>query len=316
MTSNAKSFIDCLIDADKLLDEYSPSGFKSSDNKVSLSKFEKFDLAIFEEWSEFSEPKTPEKPIVRIIQHLSCTGGTLFSRCLAAMPNTFLLSEANPLSSLSDVHRSGFAPSDLTYLTKHSGFPLIDELSQKIFKADINIISKHIRQLGGYLVIRGHPHSDYLIGAPPRDLCTISALLENEFQVLSALTIRQPVDSYLSLVNQGWLHFNPATFDEYCTRYLLFIRDNQNIPLYKYENFVDNPEEEMGNICKTLKLPYNENFLDVFDLNILSGDSGRTSAYIAKRKRRDYRDSFQDEINTSKHYRKLCQQLNYRSLAT
>ena len=79
---------------------------------------------------------------------------------------------------------------------------------------------------------------------------------------------------------------------------------------------MDNPEEEMGNICKTLKLPYNENFLDVFDLNILSGDSGRTSAYIAKRKRRDYRDSFQDEINTSKHYRKLCQQLNYRSLAT
>ena len=311
MKSNTQKFIECLEEAEDILEDYPSVNFSGVDFNLKYADPEHFNLALFEHWSEFCEPDTQQKLPIRIIQHLSCTGGTLISKCLAAMPNVALLSESNPLSSLQVVSESRCAPTDLTYLATQGNFPLIDELSEKIFQADIDVIAKHIKQLGKYLVIREHSHSDYLVGESPNESSTVRKLLKNEYPLLSILTVRHPVDSYLSLLNNGWVHFKPETFDEYCNRYLYFIKHNNDVPTYKYEDFVDAPDIELRRICESLNLPFNEDFQDIFDLNRLSGDSGRSSTTITKRERREFDKDLYTEIIDSTNFKKLCNILEY-----
>lgn len=316
MKSDAQKFVECLKDAGEILEDYPSVNFTSIDLNLKYAAPEHFDLALFEQWSEFCESETQLKPPIRIIHHMSCTGGTLISKCLAAMPNVALLSEVHPLSQIHIDSNPKFAPTDLTYLAIHGRFPLIDELSEKIFKANIDVITEHVKQLGKYLVIREHSHSDFLVGESPSDFSTIRNLLQDDYPVLSILTVRHPVDSYLSLVKNGWIHFTPPTFDEYCRRYLLFLEHHEDLPMCKYEDFVDDPTKEVKLLCGALDLPFSEDFQDVFDLNVMSGDSGRSSNTIEKRARRECDEKFLEELHTSDRYIQLCEHLNYDSTVT
>ncbi len=311
MKSNAQKFIECLEDAEDILGDYPSVTFSNIDIDIKYAAPEHFNLALFEQWSEICEPETHQKPPVRLIQHLSCTGGTLICKCLAAMPNVTLLSEVNPLSQLHIHSDSRFTPTDLVSLARQGKFPLIEELCEKIFKADVGVIAEHVKQLGKYLVIREHSHSDFMVGESPSEFSTIRKLLQDDHPVLSILTVRHPIDSYLSLTNVDWLHFIPTTFDEYCRRYLLFIEYNKGLPVFKYEDFVVDPENEMKQICEVLDLPFNEDFQDIFDINVMSGDSGRSSSTIEIRDRRKYDDAFREELNESAMYARLCEVLGY-----
>lgn len=314
MRDDTEKFINCLQDAGQLLEDYPGINYAGADRALSYEAPERFDLALFEKWSESFEPSLEQKPPVRVIQHLSCTGGTLLCKCLAGLPNVALLSEVNPLS---EIHMQliprGFAPTDLLFLAKRGNFPHIDELSEKIFRAEIAVLANHARQFGKHLVIREHSHSDFLEGEALNGVSTIRKFLKDDHALLSVLTVRHPVDSYLSLVKFGWVRFIPKTFDEYCKRYILFIKHNENLPTYKYEDFINDPLNEMQRICRSLELPFNEEFLDVFDLSTMSGDSGRTSHIIEKRERRKFDFDFQLEVNESSSYQDLCELLGYEA---
>ena len=214
---------------------------------------------------------------------------------------------------------TSFAPSSLPAAdgdrrALQGKFPLFDDLSKKIFKANIGVISKHVQELGKYLVLREHSHSDFLVGSSSSNVSIIKKLLKDDYPLLCVLTVRHPIDSYLSLIsNEGWTHFTPATFDEYCKRYLLFIEHNKDVPVHKYEDFLANPETEIKLLCKTLNLPFNEDFQDVFDLNAMSGDSGRASNVISARKRREFDDNLRAEIEESTKYVQLCETLCYET---
>lgn len=311
MKNDAEKFIACLDEAELLLKKYPTVSFTGADLDLKCSDPERFSLALFDQWSTFCEQEVCQKPKIRIIQHMACSGGTLIAKCLAAMPNVALLSEVNPLSQLMVNSHPRFAPTDLTYLANYGKFPLIDELSEKIFRADIDVITRHIKQLGKSLLIREHSHSDYLVGAITNNYSTCKRLLKDDYQIFSVLTVRHPIDSYLSLKNNGWIQYSPATFDEYCRRYLLFIEHNEDLSVHKYEDFVNDPARAIQILCEVLCLPYNEDFQDVFDLNIMSGDSGRSSNIISKRKRRDYDEGFIKEAQNSNEYLLLCRKLNY-----
>jgi hypothetical protein len=312
MRDDTRNFIDCLQDAGRLLEDYPTFNYAGVDHALNYKAPEHFDLALFEKWSEFFEPTLEKRPPVRVVQHLSCTGGTIICKCLAGLPNVALLSEVNPLSTLHvDSKPPGFAPTDLIFLSKRAKLPNFDKLSEKIFKAEIAVIAKHAKLYGKHLVIREHSHSDFLEGETPNGFSAIGKFLKKDHPLLSVLTVRHPVDSYLSMVKLGWGRFSPKTFDEYCKRYLLFIHHNENVPVYKYEDFVIDPSAEMERICQSLDLPFNDGFLEVFDLNALSGDSGRSSHIIEKRERRKIDEHFQKEMEESVNYKELCKKLNY-----
>jgi len=316
MKSDAQKFIDCLDDAVRLLDDNPTIHFPATNLQLEHAPTEQFDLALFEQWSDACEPAEQKQSPIRIIHHLSCTGGTLIGKFLAAMPNVSLLSEVNPLSTMDDEHRAGFAPTDMIYLTRQARFPLANELSQKLFKADIQVILEHIRNLGRYLILREHSHSFYHVDPTPNEVDSIREFLNENHSLLSIVTVRHPIDSYLSLLNNDWLRFSPATFDEYCRRYLLFLESHKNEPVFKYEMLIDNVQEQMKLICEVLSLPFSEDFLDLFDLFQLSGDSGRASSTIGRRSRRKYNSEFVQEANQSSMYSRLCEELDYDPVLT
>ena len=248
------------------------------------------------------------KPVIRIIHHFACSGGTLVSRCLSAMPNVFLLSEVHPHSDLQkNKENPQYSPSDLAKLAIYAGVPEQKDLADEIFIASIKAAHLHLNERGGILILRDHTHSDYCIGDSIHNNTVVQLLVEY-FSVNSLVTIRNPIDSYLSLVSNGWMHFKPTTFEEYCARLLVFLSNFSNKQTILYEDFVQHPQQLMKQICSGLQIPFDPNFEAVYDVSIVTGDSGRKSDEIEERKRRDMDEKTLLEIRSSKSFKELVNQ--------
>ncbi|GFD91231.1 hypothetical protein KUL152_34570 [Tenacibaculum sp. KUL152] len=252
------------------------------------------------------------KPKLRIIHHLACSGGTLISKCVAAQPNTFLLSELHPTTRL---HMGGgkpkFLPSDVTTQARYANVPNVDELAWCIFQSSIEITSKHVANLGGYLVVRDHTHSDFCVGEKPESTSSIVRHLNSQFEILSVATIRNPIDSYLSLVANNWEHFEPKGFDEYCKRVECFISGFQRSEIIKYEDIVAKPLKYIRKLVNKLEIPYSDSFIDTFSAFNVTGDSGRSGEVISPRQRRELSESFLREIQSSKSFKKISEKFGY-----
>lgn len=257
------------------------------------------------------ESDKQQKPTLSLIQHLSCTGGTIICRCLASLPDVVLLSEVNPLSKI-HLESPRFSPTDMTYLANIGGFPAVDELSRKIFRTEIKVILKHLKLFNKHLVIRDHSHSDYLTTNLLEGQGTTRKFLAADYNVKAVVTVRHPVDSYLSMQLRGWVKFSPPSFDEFCRRYLLFLKYNPTLSLFKYEDFARQPEATIQAISNVLNLKYTPNFIKHFNQHKLTGGSGRSSDEVIRlRQRRSYDEGFAQEVSQSTHYREICRSLNY-----
>lgn len=224
------------------------------------------------------------KPTIRVIHHLACSGGTLISKCLSAMPNVYLLSEVHPFTNLAiNKGKPSYVPSDIATLTKYAGIPNQNDLAKKLFKSAIDEVYEHVTNLGGTLVLRDHTHADFTVNDIVPEKSTIISLLEDKYNIQSVLTIRNPIDSYTSLIKNGWLDANSQSFDEYCRRLLLLISQFKKSNVFKYEGFLTDPQIEMQAIAQALKLPFDSNFEDIFGIFEVTGDSGRTSDFIGER---------------------------------
>lgn len=249
---------------------------------------------------------------IRTVHHFACTGGTLISKCIASMPNTQLLSEVDPLSCLGDTESNPqFAPSDIAKLMRQSTHGASPELIGELFLNNLQIIHQKSVNAGLRLILRDHTHSHYCAGDDVPSRATLRSLVSSKFTTLSVVTVRDPIDSYLSLQNNGWVHFTPASFDEYCRRYLAFLNDYEGVEIIRYEDFVAHPKKVMGDICEILKLPLNPSFQDVFSVHKITGDSGRSSSIIEARDRRPLDKQTSEEFEASTMYKKLCSVLGY-----
>lgn len=248
---------------------------------------------------------TQPEPI-RTVHHFACTGGTLISKCIASMPNTQLLSEIDPLSmAQQSPSKPRFAPTDMITLMRQSTRGATPELIMKLFLSNLEVIHSESICSGLRLVLRDHAHSHYCRDEPSPDRPSLRSLVASRFPVLSLVTVRDPIDSYLSLKANGWLHFIPATFDEYCRRYIDFIHAHDGIPVVHYENFVAHPKIEMEKICRILDLPFNPEFCDLFDVYRITGDSGRSGRSIEARSRQSDAAGLVDEMSSSTVYQQL-----------
>lgn len=255
---------------------------------------------------------TVGKPTVRVIHHLACSGGSLISKCIASLPNVFLLSEVHPDTTLHMWHdRPQYLPSDISTLSRYAKVPEVDILAREIFQQNIRSTEAHIRRLGGTLVLRDHSHADYFVGKDVQGKSLVVDVLGDHFDFLRVVTIRNPVDSYLSLVNNNWEHYTPKGFEEYCKRYLAFTSEYSHKQILKYEDFVDKPKKFLKKIARMLELPFSESFLDSFDTIDITGDSGRSGADIAKRERRALSSEEYNNICSSKAYKKILRKFNY-----
>jgi hypothetical protein len=295
-----------LDDALDLLQEFSHSGETvrvSSQSPASL--LEQCLLLCAQQQSVTPEP-------IRLVHHFACTGGTLFCKCLAAMPNVQLLSEVDPLSTmLEQPNKPRFAATDMVTLMRQSTRGAKPEQIIELFLNNLEIIQSDAVAQGQRLIVRDHAHSHFCFGGEILVRPSLRAMVASRFPIRSVVTVRHPLDSFLSLEENGWVTFWPPTFDEYCERYIAFLDAYEGVPVVKYESFIAAPHEVMRKICLLLEVPYSDQFIDLFSVFKLTGESGRGANFIAYRPRRPVHEALSKESDQSHHYRILQAKLNY-----
>jgi len=256
------------------------------------------------------EASKPEP--IRTIHHFACTGGTLFSKCIAAMPNTQILSEVDPLSTYLDVPgQSRFSPTDMVTLMRQSTRGVSQDLIIKLFLNNLEMIYSNSGKQGLRLILRDHAHSHFCLGSEVPDRPTCQSIVSENFDTLSVVTVRDPVDSFLSLKSNGWVTHTPATFDEYCKRYIEFLKAHDEMPIFRYEDFVREPENEMSKLCGILNIPFSEQFTNLFSVIKLTGDSGRSGSIIEPKPRRVIDRELSEDMENSTNYLVLRKILKY-----
>lgn len=252
--------------------------------------------------------------VIRSIHHFACSGGTVLSKCISAMPNTFLISEVHPTTTLT-INPSviEFRPTDMASLGRYAKLPKMDELAEKMFVSQVDVVNEHLNAMSSKLVLREHTHSDYCLGDEEAIASepVLIKLLKERFTHRKLATVRDPIDSFISLKNNGWIHFSPPSFDQYCERLLAFIVHFQQEEIIKYEDFVAHPQIFMEKIAKILDIDYSPDFEDIFSIFNVTGDSGRSGDQIKKRDRREVNEELQSEIENSSSYNKLKAILQY-----
>jgi hypothetical protein len=186
-----------------------------------------------------------------------------------------------------------------------------EEVIIEMFLNNLRIVQANAISLGQRLVVRDHAHSHFHVGDSICQRPSLREIISSQFASVSVLTVRHPLDSYLSLEENGWVTFRPGTFDEYCRRYAEFIYTYDGVPLFKYEDFIEAPHQVMSNICLALQLPYSDQFVELFSLFKLTGESGRSSAFIEHMPRRRITETLRDELAQSNQYKELVAKLNY-----
>lgn len=280
--------------------------------KVELKEFSAIDFAkgsksLLQRCDDVCDSRTNVKPTLRIVHHFACTGGTLISKCLSAMPNVFLLSEVHPFT---DLHlgkgKPKYLPSDISSLTKHANIPFQEKLAEKLFRDSIFSTYRHVEEFGGVLVLRDHSHSDFCVGEYNENTTSsVVDILSEIFEIKSLVTMRDPVDSYLSLDSNGWKHFSPFNFDEYCKRFCQFLGQFRGADVILYDDFTRQPKTTMRRMCDVLELSYDSCFEDIFDLFSVTGDSGRSGDVIKIRSKRTYKEEFLVEMKASRYFQEL-----------
>lgn len=257
-------------------------------------------------------PKLQTVP-VRTVHHLSCTGGTLVSKCIASMANTLVLNEVDFQSPIPSRNGFGnFAPTDAVSLLRQGDNDVGAEEIANLFADTVATLRHREWRRGRDLVLRDHTHSYFLWGEEVRDGPTMKEILETRFPVRALVTIRDPIDTFASIVKNEWhTHFRPSTFDEFCRRHLLFLKSYRDVPIIKYEAFVSQPKQIMKEICRVLELDYFEQFTGVFDSFDFSGDSGRSSGEISPRPRSEAAEALKEEARASRHYSDLISETGY-----
>lgn len=218
---------------------------------------------------------------IRMIHHLSATGGTLISRCLAAMPDVVLLSELHPLTP----SMTPFYPLDPLGQIAWNYPHLLpsEERMYELFRDRLEPVVDLCRAHGKKLVLRDHSHSDYLTQQAPR--MRLADALRVRYPLRQVVTIRNPIDAWLSMVDSGFDR-HLTSFEQYCERCIRFLDDYADVPVWRYEDFVVAPDQVMMAICEELDLAFLPGFAARAANVVLTGDSGRRPADIVPLPRR------------------------------
>lgn len=255
------------------------------------------------------QARATRRPLLRTIHHFACTGGTVICKCLAAMPEVALISEVNPLNRCG----SEFEPSNPLLLLERSYRPLSTREIKENFIQQMGVAYDICQHDDVDLLVRDHSHTDFCSGTAPSEVCPVVDYLSEHYDLISVVTVRHPLDSYLGMRAQKWdKQFSPSTLEEYSRRYMAFLDRYQNLPIRTYESFCDSPQSFMEDVCRLLEICYHPGFIDKFGNFSLTGDSGRKSnSVISRRPRRRVPADVLEDIKTSPTYAALLRRLGY-----
>jgi hypothetical protein len=252
-------------------------------------------------------------PVIRTVHHLAATGGTLIAKCIAAVESVWLASEIDPFTEES----IAFAPRQLLGgLDARYGIlsetDLRDQFVWQLERALALAAREH-----KHLVIREYTNPAYYSPVLAARLVVLDLLRAEGYATRSVATVRHPLDSYLALLENVWLLKELRSLEVYSARYLRFLADVRaaELPVFRYEDFVADPDAQLHRIVDALELDFPDGFRERIGSITLTGDSGRSGAEIAPRPRRRPARPVLRQVRReldAPSYLELCEQLGYR----
>lgn len=220
--------------------------------------------------------------MIRIIHTLGGCGGTLLSRCVGVLPGVALLSEINPGSV--KLHPE-FDPlyQDRTWLhllgtTEADHFSKRDLGIIENFRELVGVLHDRASAATRHLILRDYNYVDFVgipfTADPPRRLMLYTAL-PPALSTTSVAFVRHPIDQWLSLCKHEQVRavLKPSVF---CEAYAAFLQEFGTQRVYKYEDFVQDPDTELRAICNDLVLPFEPSFKERFHrFDCVTGDLTR-----------------------------------------
>ena len=233
---------------------------------------------------------------------------------VASLPQVLLLNEVHPYAHLRHLSPQprAYEPTDLCQqlsLARNGRDPV---LVLAAFCGGLEAVLRRSESQGQRLVVRSHDHLDFFLGALPGLRFTLAEAMADRSQQLRLLTVRHPLDCWLSLRLTDWVqHTAFASVDEFCRRCLAMLEAAPDLPQLAYEDFVLAPSRGLALLTSTLELPFDPSALERFGGIEVSGDSGRMSTVIQPRPRRPVEPELIRELGASTHYETLCDRLAY-----
>lgn len=245
-----------------------------------------------------------------VLHHLASSGGTVFSKALAAQDNCLLLNEIHPyFSAIPDAAFSPTTPLH-QYLARYKKTLPETEFAKaqsESFRFQLQYLLK-LAGDGNRLLLREWSHGDFF--ASERFSSATLPLLDFA-RPASLVLLRHPVDCFLS--GKTYNAWNPINSDigEFCRRYAKFgefFRERPEVVFVQYEDFAARPDALLKDVCEKLGLAFNPDYMRHLNQFRLSGASGRTSyEKIAPRPRRPLSEAERGAFLNSVHFAEACE---------
>ena len=218
---------------------------------------------------------------IRLIHNLPRSGGTIISKCLGAQKNVMLLSEIHPdgilISKKMGVHSSNFDPifqsQTWNNLFEKDEYKKISNSDLK-FVEKIDLIFKKTELTNKKLIIRDWAFADFF-GKPfiePSYKNSLLEILNKKYNVLNLYIIRHPLKLYASCYNNLNFFRRDYSLDLFIKGYKNYFLNTLKNKVCIFENFIQEPEKSLRNMCSILKIDYDKDYLNKLkDIN-LTGD--------------------------------------------
>lgn len=246
------------------------------------------------------------------------SGGTLISKCLGTMNSAALLSEIHPLGT------EQFNPLQQAVvwhnlISKGEAKTWSRTRKQMGFVEILGEINKRARERGLALVVREWSHLD-VIGRPfckPPLRPVMLEALADRFEIAQAITVRHPVDQYLSLVRLDVV--KGLTVEEYLRGCRVFAEWAQAEGFIKYEDFTEDPGDSLRTLCESLRFEFDPTYAErwaAFDKvtgDTASANTGRgaTEARIRPLPRRETPEGLLETFRANADYARTIELLGY-----
>ena len=273
------------------------------------------------------------------VHHIAASGGSIVSQVLAAATNSVLISEINPLGSIygyRGIHPT-YDPTSVLWHLVYNSEELSPRLKLKNFLDQLDISIEHVKDISKNLLLRDHSHStfNFLNKNWKMDSKKVDSIFlefinyfyskkNKNFNFPKAkpiLSIRHPLDSFISSRKKGWLTYycgNEVNLDNYCNGLLHFqnyMENKETAQVMRYEDLCMGFEDCLNKLFLNLDIEFKNPSLEEINNIKVTGKSGRKSNSIKLRKRviSDIDENLKIQIKNSKNYKKYCELNNYNS---
>lgn len=179
------------------------------------------------------------------------------------------------------------------------------------YQSSIQKVFNHCQEAGNQLLLRDWTHGDFFDDIFPHLLSTRD-WLPSQFSVLSLLTVRHPVESYASAMSNNIESIIRMSLDEYCLRYLHFLRSYPRASIMRYEDFCIEPSLQLKALSGLFSLRSRAEGVYLSSIGI-SGDSGRRSNRPQLRPAKVGLIDVAGMSKEIKSYVELCNVLGYKA---